>query len=75
MCVICPKKKAAADRQDVVPYVLSDWLSFLAPSIISPTIYIILVYFMADLRSDHLAADLFILIADVSANANHHSKQ
>jgi hypothetical protein len=54
--------------------VLSDWLSFLAPSIISPTIYIILVYFMADLRSDHLAADLFILIADVCATLSTTSK-
>ena len=48
---------------DVVPYILSNWLSFLLPTILWPTIYIILVYFISKLRTDDLAARLFTMIA------------
>ncbi|WVQ92160.1 hypothetical protein IAS59_005968 [Cryptococcus gattii] len=48
---------------DVVPYVISDFISYLIPSILSPTIYVVLVYFISKLRTDNLAANLFISIA------------
>lgn len=48
---------------DVIPYVLSDFISYLVPSILSPTIYVVLVYFISKLRTDELAANLFISIA------------
>jgi hypothetical protein len=51
--------------QSVVPYVVSDWLSYLVPAILSSTIYIVLVYFISDLRSDHRAARLFTMLASV----------
>ncbi|WVQ94560.1 hypothetical protein IAU59_001640 [Kwoniella sp. CBS 9459] len=51
------------EREDVVPYVVSDFVSFLLPSIASPTIYVVAVYFIAKLRTDELAARLFISIA------------
>lgn len=51
--------------QDVIPYVLSDFISYLVPSILSPTIYVVLVYFISKLRTDELAANLFISIASV----------
>lgn len=55
------------EREDnlysVVPYVLSDWISFLLPAIFGPTIYIILVYFIAQFRMDDIAARLFTVIA------------
>ena len=51
--------------QDVIPYVLSDWLSFLATSFLSPSIYVILVYFISHLRTDDLAARLFTTLASV----------
>ncbi len=52
--------------QDVIPYVLSDWISFLGTSILSPSIYIILLYFISHLRTDELASRLFTSIASVS---------
>lgn len=51
--------------QDVIPYVLSDWLSYLSVSILSPSIYFILVYFISGLREDGLASRLFTGIASV----------
>ncbi|ORX36262.1 P-loop containing nucleoside triphosphate hydrolase protein [Kockovaella imperatae] len=55
------------EREDhmysVVPYILSDFLSFLVPSVLWPTIYIVLVYFLAGLRKDQLAARLFTMTA------------
>lgn len=55
------------EREDnlysVVPYVLSDWISFLLPAIFGPTVYIILVYFIAQFRMDDIAARLFTIIA------------
>ncbi|WWD16853.1 hypothetical protein CI109_101285 [Kwoniella shandongensis] len=48
---------------DVIPYVLSDFISWLVPSILSPTIYVVLVYFISRLRTDDLAANLFTTIA------------
>ncbi|KIR40028.1 ABC transporter [Cryptococcus deuterogattii 99/473] len=48
---------------DVIPYVISDFISYLIPSILSPTIYVVLVYFISKLRTDNLAANLFISIA------------
>ncbi|KAK4686772.1 hypothetical protein P7C73_g3345, partial [Tremellales sp. Uapishka_1] len=51
------------EREDVIPYVLSDWLSFLIPSILAPTLYVILVYFIAYLNMDGLAAKLLTTIA------------
>jgi hypothetical protein len=53
--------------QDVVPYVFSDWLSFLIPSILSPTIYVICVYLIANLWHDDRAARLFTMVASVRA--------
>ncbi|OXG32398.1 ABC transporter family protein [Cryptococcus neoformans Bt120] len=50
---------------DVIPYVFSDFISYLIPSILSPTIYVVLVYFISKLRTDDLAANLFITIASV----------
>lgn len=47
---------------DVVPYVISDWLSFLLPAIIAPTAYVIIVYFIANLRPDDVARRLFTMI-------------
>ncbi|GMK58369.1 hypothetical protein CspeluHIS016_0504010 [Cutaneotrichosporon spelunceum] len=47
---------------DVVPYVLSDWVSFLLPAILSPTLYIIVVWFTAGMRHDHVAQGLFTVI-------------
>jgi hypothetical protein len=44
----------------------------LIPSIVSPMIYVILVYFIAGLRTDDLAANLFIVIASVSCFAFSH---
>jgi hypothetical protein len=52
--------------QDVIPYVISDFLSWLLPSILSPLCYVLLVYFIAGLRGDDLAANLFTVIASVS---------
>jgi hypothetical protein len=54
--------------QDVIPYVISDFLSWLLPSILSPLCYILLVYFIADLRSDDLAANLFTVVASVRSH-------
>lgn len=51
--------------QDVIPYVFSDFISYLIPSILSPAIYVVLVYFISKLRTDDLAANLFITIASV----------
>ncbi|KAK8861246.1 hypothetical protein IAR55_002065 [Kwoniella newhampshirensis] len=51
------------EREDVIPYVLSDFISYLVPSILSPTIYVILVYFISRLRTEDLAANLFTTIA------------
>ncbi|KAL7419907.1 hypothetical protein Q5752_005823 [Cryptotrichosporon argae] len=48
---------------DVIPYVLSDWLSYLIPSVLSPTLYVVLVYFISGMRTDDLAARLFTIIA------------
>ncbi|ODN87104.1 ABC transporter [Cryptococcus wingfieldii CBS 7118] len=48
---------------DVIPWVISDYLSFLIPSIFEPTIYVVLVYFISKLRTDELAAHLFTTIA------------
>ncbi|WVQ77432.1 hypothetical protein IAR50_007118 [Cryptococcus sp. DSM 104548] len=48
---------------DVIPWVISDYISFLLPSIFSPTIYVVLVYFISKLRTDELAAHLFTIIA------------
>ncbi|OXG10187.1 ABC transporter family protein [Cryptococcus neoformans Ze90-1] len=50
---------------DVIPYVFSDFISYLIPSILSPAIYVVLVYFISKLRTDDLAANLFITIASV----------
>ena len=51
--------------QDVIPYVVSDFLSWLLPSVLSPLCYVLLVYFIAGLRDDNLAANLFTMIASV----------
>ncbi|ORY27652.1 P-loop containing nucleoside triphosphate hydrolase protein [Naematelia encephala] len=48
---------------DVVPFIASDFVSFLAPSVLSPAVYVILVYFIAGLRKDDLAARLFTTVA------------
>lgn len=48
---------------DVVPYVLSDWVSFLVPAIFAPTIYVIILWFIAGMRDDNVAAGLFTVIA------------
>lgn len=48
---------------DVVPWVIADWLSFLVPAIVAPTIYMILVYFISELRMDDVASRLFTVIA------------
>lgn len=53
--------------QDVIPYVVSDFLSWLLPSVLSPLCYVLLVYFIAGLRDDNLAANLFTMIASVSS--------
>lgn len=47
---------------DVVPYVLSDWISFLFPAILSPTLYIIILWFIAGMRHDDVARGLFTII-------------
>jgi ABC-type multidrug transport system ATPase subunit len=47
---------------DVVPYVLSDWISFLFPAILSPTLYIIILWFIAGMRHDDVARGLFTVI-------------
>jgi hypothetical protein len=68
--VLKPKaemNRAKLTTQDVVPYIISDWISFLLPSIAAPTVYLIFVYFMVGLRPDNIAANVFTLIADVSA--------
>ncbi|WVQ83463.1 hypothetical protein IAT38_005604 [Cryptococcus sp. DSM 104549] len=51
------------EREDVVPWIISDFISFLIPSILSPSIYVVLVYFISKLRTDDLAANLFTVIA------------
>ncbi|WVR04136.1 hypothetical protein IAU60_001135 [Kwoniella sp. DSM 27419] len=51
------------EREDVTPYILSDFVSFLLPSVLSPTIYVLAVYFIAKLRTEDLAARLFTSIA------------
>ncbi|WWC87631.1 uncharacterized protein L201_002521 [Kwoniella dendrophila CBS 6074] len=51
------------EREDVTPYILSDFISWLLPSILSPSIYVICVYFISRLRPDDLAARLFTSIA------------
>jgi hypothetical protein len=61
-----PSSPFLLTSQDVIPYVISDFLSWLLPSILSPLCYILLVYFIADLRSDDLAANLFTVVASVS---------
>ncbi|EIW69228.1 hypothetical protein TREMEDRAFT_31078 [Tremella mesenterica DSM 1558] len=48
---------------DVIPYVISDWLSFFLPSTLSPAIYSILLYFIAGLRKDDVAGNLFTVVA------------
>ncbi|BEI93776.1 uncharacterized protein CcaverHIS019_0602350 [Cutaneotrichosporon cavernicola] len=47
---------------DVVPYVLSDWVSFLLPAILSPAVYVIILWFIAGMRHDHVAQGLFTII-------------
>lgn len=68
---VCPftakSKRDKLTTQDVVPYIISDWISFLLPSIAAPTVYLIFVYFMVGLRPDNIAANVFTLIADVRA--------
>jgi hypothetical protein len=61
-------------HQDVIPYVVSDFLSWLLPSILSPLCYILLVYFIADLRSDNLAANLLTVVASVRSHPHLRSK-
>ncbi|WVF67064.1 hypothetical protein IAT40_001808 [Kwoniella sp. CBS 6097] len=51
------------EREDVIPYVVSDFVSFLLPSIVSPTIYVVAVYFIAKLRTEDLAARVLTSIA------------
>ncbi|WRT65356.1 uncharacterized protein IL334_002299 [Kwoniella shivajii] len=51
------------EREDVTPYIISDFFSYLVPSVLSPTIYVLLVYFISRLRTDELAARLFTSIA------------
>ncbi|WVW79872.1 hypothetical protein I302_101842 [Kwoniella bestiolae CBS 10118] len=51
------------EREDVTPYIISDFISYLLPSILSPTIYVVLVYFISRLRTEDLAARLFTSIA------------
>ncbi|WWC59875.1 uncharacterized protein I303_102437 [Kwoniella dejecticola CBS 10117] len=51
------------EREDVTPYIISDFVSYLLPSILSPTIYVVLVYFISRLRTEDLAARLFTSIA------------
>ncbi|CDZ97680.1 Pleiotropic drug resistance proteins (PDR1-15), ABC superfamily [Phaffia rhodozyma] len=55
------------EREDglygVIPYVVSEFLSNLLPSILAPSIYVILVYTMAGLRDDDYAANLFTIVA------------
>ncbi|WWC68886.1 uncharacterized protein I206_102822 [Kwoniella pini CBS 10737] len=51
------------EREDVTPYVISDFISYLLPSVLSPTIYVVLVYFISRLRTEDLAARLFTSIA------------
>ncbi|KAL1410291.1 hypothetical protein Q8F55_004297 [Vanrija albida] len=48
---------------EVVPWVIADWLSFLVPAIVAPTVYMILVYFISELRMDDVASRLFTVIA------------
>lgn len=48
---------------------ISDFISWLLPSILSPLCYVLLVYFIAGLRDDNLAANLFTMIASVSSSA------
>lgn len=64
-CVTCYSTWSGLRIQSVVPYVLSDWFSWLLPSILSPTCYVLLVYFIAKFRPDNLAANLFTMIASV----------
>jgi hypothetical protein len=59
------RQDSDTDQQDVIPYVVSDFLSWLLPSILSPLCYILLVYFIAGLREDDLAANLFTIVASV----------
>ncbi|KAK6907065.1 hypothetical protein I203_101054 [Kwoniella mangroviensis CBS 8507] len=51
------------EREDVTPYIASDFISYLLPSVLSPTIYVVLVYFISRLRTEDLAARLFTSIA------------
>ena len=55
------------EREDhmynVVPYILSDFLSFLVPLVLWPTLYVVLVYFISHLRQDYLATRVFTMIA------------
>ncbi|KAF8305817.1 hypothetical protein DL93DRAFT_2232864 [Clavulina sp. PMI_390] len=55
------------EREDnlyaVVPYVISDLIANLPLHILAPTIFTIIMYFMAGLRSSNLASDLLIFIA------------
>jgi hypothetical protein len=50
---------------DVIPWVVSDWLSFLMPALLSPTLFVIILYFIVQLRMDDIAARLFTIIASV----------
>ncbi|TXT10968.1 hypothetical protein VHUM_01719 [Vanrija humicola] len=52
---------------DVVPWVIADWLSFLLPAIVAPSIYMILVYFISELRMDDVASRVFTVIASTMA--------
>ncbi|KAL8287491.1 hypothetical protein RQP46_003349 [Phenoliferia psychrophenolica] len=48
-----------------MPYVVGSWISYLPGNIIFPTIYAIIIYFMAGFRRDNLAVNLFSFIAQV----------
>lgn len=65
VCEVVIRGLIVLGRQDVIPAILSDWLSFLAPSVLSPLIYVVLVYFISHLWMNDTAARLFIMIASV----------
>ncbi|KAF8310725.1 P-loop containing nucleoside triphosphate hydrolase protein [Clavulina sp. PMI_390] len=56
------------EREDnlyaVVPYVISDLVANMPLHIMAPTIFTLIMYFMAGLRTSNLAGDLFIFLAN-----------
>ncbi|KAJ7356761.1 P-loop containing nucleoside triphosphate hydrolase protein [Mycena albidolilacea] len=46
------------------PYIIADFIAYLVPTIVPPTVYTVIFYAMSNMRRDDFAANLFIVVAN-----------